>query len=66
MIILGHQKAFSMTNIYVFHLNFSDLSLDSLKLSCTTFVGGRTRVSLRRLRSELLNPKFGSQESALL
>ena len=39
------KKPFLMTNIYVFHLNFSDLSLDSLEFSCT-FVGGRTRVSL--------------------
>ena len=39
------KKPFFMTNIYVFHLNFSDLSLDSLEFSCT-FVGGRTRVSL--------------------
>ena len=46
MIIWGHQKAFLMTNMYDFHLNFSALSLDSLKFDCTTFVGGRTRVSL--------------------
>ena len=41
-----------MTNIYVFHLNFSDLSLDSLKFNCTMLVGGggggggRTCISL--------------------